>query len=294
MASGEDTRARHEAMMASDGMIRILAAQVAAIVPLEMPHIATHLAALSTDAPVRVLSVGCGTGEFERAILRAFPSMPLTVTGVDIDAANIATATSMSASIPTSRLSFQCADALALPAEWSRSFDLVLNRHMIHLFSRTDVDVVLAQMARVTRPGGILHVLAEDYGMIHFAGTARDSDVFWRNAIMFGDRAGGDWRVGRKMLHYMRALTTADGANVFAPASVSQALLCVDSHTNAKGMAAIWQSWADAYTDIVAANSTLSREEVAAYWSDMIAAIEAGSARGYGQWLIPLVTATVL
>jgi len=57
-------------------------------------------------------------------------------------------------------------------------------------------------MLRVVRPGAQVHILAEDYGMLFFAGTKPDTNPadFWHSVRVFGEQAGGDWMVGRSVL----------------------------------------------------------------------------------------------
>ena len=62
-------------------------------------------------------------------------------------------------------------------------------------------------MKRVIRPGGRLHVLAEDYGMIHMPSGGIDIDHFWhKGVIAYGDDIGTDLRIGRKIYRLLRQL----------------------------------------------------------------------------------------
>jgi len=55
--------------------------------------------------------------------------------------------------------------------------------------------------------------------------------------------------------------------------------------------ARIWEAWRDGYTESLVANTRLPREEIEAYWAEMIAC--ARSPRGYALWHLPLWTARV-
>ena len=57
------------------------------------------------------------------------------------------------------------------------SFDLVVNRHMLQSIPRAED--VIRELCRVAKPGGRIHLLAEDYAMIHFHPVDGDSDRFW-------------------------------------------------------------------------------------------------------------------
>ena len=60
------------------------------------------------------------------------------------------------------RLQLLKADAFALPFT-DGTFDLTVSRHVLQAIP--DPPRALAELVRVTRPGGFLHVLAEDYAM---------------------------------------------------------------------------------------------------------------------------------
>ena len=100
------------------------------------------------------------------------------------------------------RLKFETGDAfhLALP---DNTFDLVANRHMIQ--SVPHVDRILAELVRVTKPGGRVHVLAEDYSMLHMMSGPLDPDVFWRKGpVEFSMRTDTDSRIGRRAWTLLR------------------------------------------------------------------------------------------
>ncbi len=106
------------------------------------------------------------------------------------------------------RLRFETGDAfrLALPDD---SFDLVANRHMVQ--SVPHVDRILAELVRVTKPGGRVHVLAEDYSMLHMMSGPLDPDVFWRKGpVEFSERTGTDSRIGRRAWSLLRAAGLKD------------------------------------------------------------------------------------
>ena len=72
------------------------------------------------------------------------------------------------------------------------SFDLVVCRHMSQAVP--DFPLVLAEITRVLKPGGWLHLLSEDYGMLHMPvierdGVRFDPDRFWNaNAVAYLQR----------------------------------------------------------------------------------------------------------
>src|SRR6202035_6199459 len=75
--------------------------------------------------------------------------------------------------------------------ETDRTFDLTVNRHVIH--SIPHPERVLAELVRVTRPGGYLHLIPEDYGMIHFEKTEPDPKELWNTVTShFAAGSGSD------------------------------------------------------------------------------------------------------
>lgn len=262
-----------EREMSSDAMVRNLAAQMEAIWPQERPLFATY--ALPEGA--LILDVGCGTGELEPRLAELFPSAQIT--GVDLDPAHLERARARSAGLE-GRVRFEAADALEL-AYPDASFDLVVSRHVIQVLP--GAGDALAEMARVCKPGGRLHVLAEDYGMLWCYPTPRDSDDFWqRLPNLYGPATGTDQHIGRKMFTMMADL----GLSNIAAHYVVVDTLRVPRETFAR----IWESWRDdGFTDALAQAAGRSPAEVLTWWNELIACVR--SPRGYALWQVPIWTA---
>lgn len=260
--------------MADESMVRGLAAQAAAIWPQEAEMIRAY--GLADDA--RVLDIGCGTGEIVRRLGELLPSARLT--GVDLVESHLALARRSCAHLGD-RARFAVADAfeLDLPDD---SFELSVNRHMLQ--SVPEPERVLEQMMRVTRPGGRLHVLSEDYAMIHFDRSDRDSDRFWLDGpVRFAASTGTDLRFGRRTWAAMRRLGLAE---------LSVRYVIVDTlRVPRERFRAIWVAWADGYTDVIAEHTELSRAEVAAQFDSMIACLD--DPDGYAVWQIPVISGLV-
>jgi demethylmenaquinone methyltransferase / 2-methoxy-6-polyprenyl-1,4-benzoquinol methylase len=104
---------------------------------------------------VRVLDLGCGTGELARQVARHYPSARVLAT--DFTRAMVvkaARATAGRAEAP--RLEFGRATALRLPFA-AASFDLVTNAFVAR--NLADLPRALGEMRRVLRPGGVLLTL---------------------------------------------------------------------------------------------------------------------------------------
>lgn len=263
-----------EPQMADESMVRNLAAQAEAIWPQEREIVRR----IRMPRSARILDVGCGTGEFATRILELFPEASLL--GIDLLEPHLERARARCAGLG-GRARFEQRDAfdLGLPPA---SFDLAVCRHMLQAVP--EPERVVAELVRVTRPGGRVHLLAEDYGMIWFHPTRRDSDAFWREGPMaFAAATGTDLRSGRRMPAVLSRLGLVD---------VTLDYVVVDTLRVAREtFARIWEAWRDGYTDAIAANSRLSREAVRDHWQDMIACIR--DPHGYAAWLLPVVGGTV-
>jgi SAM-dependent methyltransferase len=142
------------------------------------------LAWLGVPPESRWLDVGCGTGALSATILAV--ARPSTVTGIDASEGYAAYAREQ---IRDGRAEFRQGDAQALPFR-DGSFDATVSGLVLNFLPEPSRG--LAEMARVTRPGGVAAVYVWDYAgemqlMRHFwdAATALDPaavelDEGWR------------------------------------------------------------------------------------------------------------------
>ncbi len=260
--------------MADESMVRNLAAQVEAIWPQERELLARHR--LPED--VAILDAGCGTGEATGRLADLFPRS--TVLGVDVLEAHLDLARRRHAALGD-RVRFEAGSIFELRLP-DHTFDLVACRHVLQSIPRPER--ALAELVRVTKPGGRLHLIAEDYGMIHFAGSRLGADAFWAEGpASFGARTGTDMRIGRSTFGLLRALGLG---------SLTIDYVVVDTLRVPRGtFAAIWEAWRDGYTDVLAAHSRFTREEVLAHFEEQLAILR--DPDGYAVWLVPVVGAVV-
>ena len=260
--------------MAHESMVRNLAAQAEAIWPQERPLFERY--ALPERA--RILDIGCGTGEIVLRLAREYPRV--TLTGIDLHAPHLALARERSRVLGP-RVEFRLGDAFALEFEDS-SFDLTVCRHMLQAVP--EPRRILAEMKRVTQRGGRLHVVAEDYGMIHCHPCAVDADRFWREGpVVLGNRTGTDLYCGRRAYHWLHQLGLEDVRVDYAVLDtlrVERSLLV-----------GILEAWRDGYTEIIAAHSQLSLEEVRRSFAAIVESF--GNPAAYGVWLLPILSARV-
>ena len=260
--------------MADESMVRNLDAQVRAIWPQEMPLIRRY--GLAND--IRILDAGCGTGEATVRLAELFPRA--SIVGVDIIDAHLDLARTRSAPLGSRvRFEHQTVFGLEFPDD---SFDFTVCRHVIHAIPHADR--VLAELVRVTRPGGRLHLIPEDYGMLHFQPGALDPRQFWNEVpAKYGERTGTDLFIGRNTFEILDRLGLAE---------ITVDYVVVDTvRVPRETFATIIEAWRDGYADSVAEYSRFSRDEAITYFNQMIRDIR--NPHRYAVWMVPVVSARV-
>jgi SAM-dependent methyltransferase len=266
--------------MGDESMARNLAHQAEAIWPQEQRLFDRY----ALSGSLRILDLGCGTGEITRRLAERYPQAKLL--GIDILEGNLALARRDSAPFGE-RICYAQGDAFALDLA-DASLDLVVCRHMSQAVP--DFPSVLAEITRVLRPGGWLHLLSEDYGMLHFPASQGvnghdpdgfDPDRFWNaNAIAFLRSIGCDGRIGR---HSPTLLQTAGYLDV-AMDYVSVDTLRVPRDT----FAGVIRAWRDGYAEPLAGATGRTVAAVTADFDTMITAIE--TPPQYVVWQVPVVS----
>jgi ubiquinone/menaquinone biosynthesis C-methylase UbiE len=257
--------------MADESMVRNLDAQARAIWPQEVALFPRY--GLREDAAV--LDVGCGTGEITRRLAERFPRASLL--GVDLIEAHLARAEARCRDLGD-RVRFRVGNAFDLPFESDR-FDLVVCRHLLQAVPRPEL--ALAEMVRVARGGGRLHLIAEDYGMIHLHPVGPDAAAFFSvGPPAFGAATGTDLHVGRRAYTLLLGLGLAD---------VTVDYVVVDTTRVPRDtFAAIFEAWRDGYAEPVAEHTGMTPDRVRATFDDMIACMRRPD--GYAVWQVPVVS----
>jgi SAM-dependent methyltransferase len=260
--------------MADESMVRCLDAQARAIWPQECQVIRRY--ALPPEAAI--LDAGCGTGEIASRLAQFFPHAH--VLGVDIVDQHLELARARYAHLGH-RLTFERQSIFELRAP-DDSFDLTVCRHVIH--SVPHAERVIAELVRVTRGDGYLHLIPEDYGMIHFQSGALDPRDFWHVVpTAFGSATQCDLFIGRNIFGILAAMNLREIA--FDYVIVDPLRVPRDT------FAAILAAWRDGYAASVGKLTPISQQLATDYFDQMIANIR--NPAGYAAWMVPVVSARV-
>ncbi len=260
--------------MADESMVRNLSAQAHAIWPQEIKLF--HRYALPAEP--RILDAGCGTGEISSRLAELFPRAH--VLGVDIVDHHLDLARSRNAHLAP-RLKFEHQSIFGLDAA-DRTFDLVVCRHVLH--SIPHPDRVIAELARVTRPGGYLHLIPEDYGMLHFQPAKLNPADFWHVvAPAFSSGTNADLFIGRNAFGILAAMKLEE---------IAVDYVVVDTlRVSRETFAAILEAWRDGYAESIGELTPISRDSAVAYFNQMIANVR--DPHGYAVWMVPVVSARI-
>jgi ubiquinone/menaquinone biosynthesis C-methylase UbiE len=260
--------------MADESMVRNLAAQARAIWPQEVEFFRRY----RLPPKARILDAGCGTGEIASRIADLFPDA--SVLGVDIIDAHLDMARSQNAHLAP-RLTFEHQSVFELK-EADRTFDLTVCRHVLH--SIPYPERVIAGLARVTRRGGYLHLIPEDYGMLHFQRGEPDVRNFWHEVpATMGAATGTDLFVGRNAYSILARLNFAE---------IKVDYVIVDTvRVPRETFAMIIEAWREGYAKPISEVTPVSYEKVLAYFNQMIANIR--DPYGYALWMVPVVSGRV-
>jgi ubiquinone/menaquinone biosynthesis C-methylase UbiE len=260
--------------MADESMVRGLRAQAQAIWPQESPLLLRY----ELPATAHILDGGCGTGEAASRLAQLFPQAH--VLGIDIIDQHLDLARSRYASL-AARLTFEDQSLFELDAE-DRSFDLAVCRHVLH--SIPHPDRVLSELVRITRSGGFLHLIPEDYGMLHFQRGVLDPSNLWHVApASFGAATGTDLFIGRNVFQILAAMKLDQ---------IKVDYVVVDTlRVPRETFAAILTAWRDGYAEPIGELTPVPRESALAYFNQMIADIL--NPQRYAVWMVPVVSARV-
>ncbi len=258
--------------MGDESMLRTLAAQAEAIWPQEQALFGRY----ALPSAPRILDLGCGSGEIAQRLAARYPAAEIV--GIDILAHVVELAADRHRGLAP-RVGFETGDAFQLRFP-DGHFDLVVCRHMIQAIPR--VGDALREMLRVLKPGGWLHLLAEDYGMLRFPGSDPDPDRFWRDVVIeFGINSGVDARIGRHVYPLLKHAPLAD---------LRIDYVTVDTERVPREVfARILEAWRDGYVDTLSEHTGRDPIEVESNFAMIVRLIRDPDA--YSVWQIPVWSA---
>lgn len=264
----------HAKQVADESMVRTLAAQTRAIWPQERELLWRY----TIPANARILDAGTGTGEMASRLAEFYPQAH--VLGVDVIDTNLDLARSRYAALAP-RLGFEHQSIYEL-ASPDGAFDLTVCRHVLH--SIPDAPRVIAELVRATRRGGYLHLIPEDYGMLHFQRTPLDPREFWHVVpAAFGAATETDLFIGRHTPGLLAAMQLE---------AITVDYVVVDTIRVAREtFATIMEAWRDGYAESIGELTPISRALAVAYFDQMVATIR--DPLGYAVWMVPVVSARV-
>lgn len=254
--------------MADESMLRNLRAQAEAIWPQEQLLLERY------GEPSCIADIGCGSGEITSRLASRYPQARLI--GVDILESSVAYARRAHASLAP-RVQFEQGDAFELRFA-TGEFDLVVCRHMTQAVP--EPEKVIAELYRICKPGGWIHVLSEDYGMLHMPAGAVDPDRLWHEGVIeYTRHTHTDARIGRRTWTVMNELGMQD---------LRVDYVIVDSlRVPRQTFGTIIQAWRDGYTEVIAEYTKLGEDDLRALFDQCVAAIL--DPRQYAVWHIPIV-----
>lgn len=263
-----------EAQMADESMLRTLAAQAEAIWSQEKLIVKKY----SLAANARILDVGCGSGEISKRLADLFPQADIV--GVDLIESHLNVALENYRSY-TQQIHFQVDDAMSLSFV-NDDFDMCVNRHMLQ--SVPNAKRVIEEMIRVTKPGGILHIIPEDYGMIHCSSEMTEvENLFNQGAMGFAGYVKTDLRIGRKAFRILNELGLKN---------ISINYITVDTQrVDRKVFADIMIAWRDGFASAMHEAGSLDHGTAIKYFNEFIRCIQ--DENEYAVWQVPVLSAIV-
>jgi SAM-dependent methyltransferase len=143
---------------------------------------------------MKVADICCGVGDISLLIARELE--PASIIGIDHSVPSIEHARKLQEDLGVRNAEFHLGDATALMIE-DNTYDYVISRLSIQIFSKPEQ--ILKELYRITKPGGRIYLLGEDYDMI--VGYPNNKDILevYDKAGMYGTQMGMDLYNGKKL-----------------------------------------------------------------------------------------------
>jgi ubiquinone/menaquinone biosynthesis C-methylase UbiE len=155
------------------------------------------------------------------------------------------------------------------------SFDFVLCRLSLQIFSQPTA--ILDELIRITKPGGRIYVLCEDYDLI--VGHPEDELIAhtYERAAIYGDAMGMDLRSGKKLY---RMLSEARLEEIR-----TDHIMVDTSNSDREAMAQVIESWRTFSVDTIGDRLALNEDEKTSLRAGYDAQLRSiRSPYGYSTW----------
>jgi ubiquinone/menaquinone biosynthesis C-methylase UbiE len=197
---------------------------------------------------MKVADICCGCGDVPLLIAREF--QPGSVLGVDHSESSINYARNLRDEFKTRNVEFQWGDATALILD-NDSFDFVICRLSLQIFSQPEL--ILRELIRITKPGGRVYTLCEDYDLI--VGDPEGDAVreTYQSAALYGDQMGMDLRNGKK-LYGMLAQARLEDIR-------ADHIILDTTNTDREAFAQVIESWRDFSVNTIGQRLGINQDE---------------------------------
>jgi ubiquinone/menaquinone biosynthesis C-methylase UbiE len=228
----------------NDDFIPLLRDQTRILWPQERHYFKRH----GLEKNMRVADICCGCGDVSLLLAREFE--PRQVLGVDHSDAAVQYARNLQQEFQVVNTEFQRGDATALMMG-DDQYDFVACRLSLQIFSQPEQ--ILQELIRITKPGGRIYTLCEDYDLIMgYPEPDLILDTYQRAAV-YGDQMGMDLRSGKKLYNLLASARLED---------IQTDHIVVDTNnTPREAFARVIQSWRHFSVFTVGASLQLSQED---------------------------------
>jgi ubiquinone/menaquinone biosynthesis C-methylase UbiE len=184
-----------------DNFIPLLRTQTRLLWPLEKQVLIKH----GLKPGMKVADICCGCGDV--ALLIAKELQPSIVVGVDHSGPGLKYAAQLQQEFAVSNADFRLGDATALMLD-DDLFDFVICRLSIQIFSKPDE--ILKELYRITKPGGTIYIIGEDYDLIVGYPNAESIRKVYDKAAVYGKQMGMDLYNGKKLFSFLANMKLRD------------------------------------------------------------------------------------
>jgi ubiquinone/menaquinone biosynthesis C-methylase UbiE len=274
-------------------LAKMLFYQAEALWPQEKDIINSYQG-ISPSSVLHIIDVGCGSGEAVFRLHHLFPNA--SIWGVDLEERNVLGAKQKLAKMDEkaqSKIHFQTADAYKLSEASFHSpssnspitFDLVLCRSMLHAVK--EPEKIIKEFLKIVKPGGFIHMLNEDYGMMFYSGVknAAKVDSLWRDGTcQYFISTGTNPHMGRDSFPIVKRIEAEwnPQQNKKIDDIRIDYLFADTIRVDRNILATIFETWRDGYTEEVVKHTKMTKDDVTEAFSDLIQCTRSES--GYVCW----------